>query len=218
MEYTDIQASVREKTGKGIARQLRFNGKLPAVLYGGPEGALSLTMDYKAVEKLLRSHSGGHSVINLKIDGAADQYAMLKDVQNMTMRNVPMHVDLVRISMDKKVEVSIPIELINTEVIKRSGGIIQQTLSEVTILCLPDRIPDSIKVDLAACKVGDAITVADLPQLEDISIVDEADEVIASVLTPKAADEKAAEPAAAPVAEKKEKEKAKSKDDRVTRK
>lgn len=189
MNFTDLQASTRELTGKGISRKLRREGRLPAVLYGGGQDPISLSVDYKAILKVLKSHSGGHSILNLKMDVGADQFALIKDVQTMTMRPVPIHIDLVRISMDKKVEVSIPVEFINLENIKKSGGVIQQILNSLLVECLPDQIPDSIKVDLADCGMGESISVADLAKIEGVDILEDEGEVIVSVLAPKAAEE-----------------------------
>jgi large subunit ribosomal protein L25 len=221
MEYMELKASKREETGKGTAHRLRREGMLPAVLYGGGTDPMPLTIERKSVEKVLKSHSGGHSILNMKIDGVEDQFAMVKEVQSMTMKHMPIHIDLVRVSMDKKIEVEVPIMLINLENIKKSGGIIQQNLNELTVECLPGNIPDSIKVDMTDIAMGDSISVAALAAIEGVTILDEADEVIASVLAPKAAEETpvaaAAEgeaPTTAEVDKKGEKKEEKAKDEK----
>jgi large subunit ribosomal protein L25 len=198
MESIEIQAKKRDKTGKGVVRKLRRAGTLPAVLYGGGQDPMPIELEMKAVERVLKTHSGEHSILNLSMEGAQSQLAMIKDVQAETVTSKLLHCDLLRIRMDEKLEVSVALEFINTETVKRLGGIIQQILNEITIECLPDHIPDKIQVDLSEIEVGESLHVGVLKVSEDITILNEKDEVIVTVLAPKElVEEKAAEEGAA---------------------
>lgn len=205
MESIEIQAQKRDALGKGAVRKMRVRGSLPAVLYGGGADPMPLMLDTKSVERILKSHSGEHSILNLSFEGEAAQLAIIKDVQAETVTSKLLHIDLQRIRMDEAIEVTVEFELVNTENIKKLGGIIQQIMNEINIECLPDKIPDKIIVDMSSCGVGDSIAVSGLSLGEGITILDDADEVIVTVLAPKAMDEKAEGEAAAEGEEKAEK-------------
>ncbi|MEW5946557.1 MAG: 50S ribosomal protein L25 [bacterium] len=207
----DIRAEARSERGKGAARALRRSGGLPAVLYGEGGAPVTLTLDLAQVERALAARGGERAILALAVDGAAGkpQLAMFKEIQHETISRELLHVDLLRVSLDKKVEVKVPVELLNAELVKRTGGIIQQNVSEIAVECLPDNIPESVQVDVGGCGIGDAVTVRELIFGEGIAVLAEADEVIASVVAPAKVEEKPAEaveaaPAEGAEAEKKE--------------
>jgi large subunit ribosomal protein L25 len=186
MKTIELQAAVRDTRGKGPARASRRAGNIPAILYGEAKDPVALTLDSRTIEKILASGGGGHSILALSITGPEPRVetAMVKDVQRRTITSKPIHVDLLRISMDKVVEVAVAVHLINTEEVKKAGGIIQQIMNEITIESLPGNIPEFIAIDLAAVNVGDSIHVRDVIAPEGITIIEDEDEVVATVLTP----------------------------------
>ena len=189
MQIIELQAKKRDGRGKGISRQLRRDGRVPAVLYGDKKDPVVLDLDARDMERILNSDTGERTILSLKIDEADKQLAMIKDVQAKTMSSQLLHLDLLRISMDKDVQVPVPLELLNPESVKRAGGILQQMLNEITVECLPDKIPEKIELDLEGLTIGDTRYVSDLEVEENITILNDDAEVIFSILAPKLKEE-----------------------------
>lgn len=203
MKTVEIQAEKRDGRGKGVSRKLRVRGDLPAVLYGAGKDPEALALNTRAIRKIISSQAGDRTILNLKIDGESDQLAMIKDVQMKSLTGTLLHLDMMRISEDKKIEITIPVRLKNVEDIRRLGGVVQQLRDEITVLCLPQSIPDEVIIDLADHKVGDSIHVNAIVLGDDVVMVDDPDEVLVSVLSPRLKDEVDAETpvAAEPAAE-----------------
>jgi large subunit ribosomal protein L25 len=186
MADVKIVAQSRKETGKGAMRKIRREKGIPAVLYGEKRDPLCLRLVASDIERLL-NRGGAHAILDLQIDDAAEKnLAMIKEIQHATMTSKIIHMDLIRISLDKKVEVNISLELINTEEVKKTGGIITQMINELKVECFPDRIPETIQLDLAKADMGDSFKVHDLKVSEDITILDDPEEVIVAILAPKA--------------------------------
>lgn len=182
MAKVEIKATKREATGKGACRQLRIKGQLPAVMYSGGSDAVSLAVESRAIERILHSKTGERSILELDIDGDK-QLAMIREVQHETVSPELLHVDFIRISMAEKVEVMVPVKLLNIEEIRKAGGVTQQALTELNVECLPDSIPESIDIDLSGREVGESIHISDVPAPEGAVFLHEPDEVIASLLS-----------------------------------
>jgi len=185
MASIELQVKKRTETGKGVARQLRMKGLVPAVIYSEGKEATSLTVEARAIKKILLSKQGDRSILNLKIDDDAPRLAMIRDLQVQTMSSGLLHVDFIGISLDKKVEIDVPVRLLNQEHVKKINGVTQQTLTELTLECLPDNIPEFIEVDLGSLEIGDSITVAHVVVPENVTVLHEADETVVSVLAPR---------------------------------
>lgn len=194
MKIIDIDAYPRNKSGKGISRSLRRNGRLPAVIYGGGCEPLVVALDTKAFQKTITSTGGEHAILSVKIEETTAEQsaailALVKDVQHNTITRQPVHVDLLRVSMDKEVDVPVSIKILNDDNIKKQGLIIQHLLNEITVKCLPDKIPEVIELDISGFKAGDAVHLKDIPKIDDVKFVEEEDSVILTLLTPTAATE-----------------------------
>jgi large subunit ribosomal protein L25 len=193
MANAKLTAQTREATGKGAAREARRTGLVPAVIYGENKDPLKLKLNRREIDKLL-AYEGSNVIIDLDIEGSSEKnLAMIKEIQYKPIAHVINHVDLIRISMDKKVHISVPLVIVNDEDVKKKGGIIQQLVTEVTVECFPNKIPESIELDLAGAELGYNYNVGDLKISEDFSLTDDADEVLVSIMAPK--DEVAAAPA-----------------------
>jgi large subunit ribosomal protein L25 len=181
-----IAAATRSEKGKGPVRRLRLRKMIPAVLYGEQKEPLSLKLPEIDIERLL-NRGASHSILNLQIDGSTEKnLAMIKEIQHTTLTSKIQHIDLIRISLDRKVEVRIEIKLVNTDGISKKGGIINQIMNELNVECYPDKIPETIDLDLVDAGPGDSFNVADLKAPEGVVFLDEADEVIVAVLAQKA--------------------------------
>ena len=184
------------KFNKNHARRVRVSGLIPAVVYGAGQESMAITVDPKAILKILHSDSGHNTIFDLNIADAAASKAMIVDWQYEPIKGHLLHIDLKRIAMDKAMRVSVPVFLTGTAVgVKIGGGVLDQVLREVQIECLPGDIPTSLDVDVTNLNVGDAIHVADLPHSGSIKFLEDATMTVAHVTNIK---EDAAVDAAAP--------------------
>jgi len=182
--------SATQRTGKfnkNHARRVRREGLIPAVLYGAGGPSVAVTVDPKIITRILHSNSGHNSIFDLAIEGGATGKAMIVDWQNEPIKGHLLHIDLKRIAMDKKMQVSVPVQLIGVAVgVKNSGGILLHVLHEVEIECLPGDIPSHIDVDVSNLEMNQSLHISDLPHSDKIEYLGEEDAVVASVTYVKA--------------------------------
>ena len=157
----ELKAEARDRVGKGSARELRRNGKVPAVIYGDKQAPLAIALSYKDV--YYKIHGGGFltTVATIDVDGKKIQ-VLPKDFQLDPVKDFPIHVDFLRISKDTEVNVNIPVRFINEEKspgIKR-GGTLNVVRHEVEFHCPANAIPDFITVDLEGADIGDSIHIS----------------------------------------------------------
>ncbi len=195
MEKISIQAEKRAVAGKGSARTLRRDGKVPAVLYR--EGkAESIQLSRKDLSKLINTVAGEQVMVDLQFGDGDKKLAILKDFQVDPIRGELLHTDFFEVSLTETVRVSVHVATIGEPVgVKRDGGILQHPIREIMIECLPDRIPGKVELDIAKLEVGQSLHVSDLSLGEGIKILTDPHEVIVNVVAP------AVEEAAAPAAE-----------------
>ncbi len=183
----ELAAEVREQVGKGVARQLRRKGKIPAVLYGQGECVL-LSMDSTPVIKALKSTAGKVALISLNIDGAASKKgrtALLRDWQIDPVSGALLHLDLFEVSMSKQIRVKVPVSVIGAVPAGvKEGGILQHNLRELHIECLPGAIPSAVEVDATDLAIGQGIHVKELQMGEGIRLLDEPDRMVISMVAP----------------------------------
>ena len=183
----DLAVTVREKTGKGAARQLRRDGKVPAVLYGHGE-CLLLTINPDGLMKILKSHAGGTSLISLDIAGVKSKpkrTALLRDFQVDPVEGHVLHADLFEISMDKPIRVKVPLHVIGgTPEGVKEGGILHHNMRELHIECLPSALPDFIEVDASTLKIGQGIHLKEITKKDGLRYMDDPDQMVVSVAAP----------------------------------
>jgi large subunit ribosomal protein L25 len=202
-ETFNVKAQGRDGRGKNEARRLRKSGSIPAVVYGAGKEPLSVAVDPKQVFRILKSDSGHNTIFDLELNGEATK-AMIVDWQTEPIKGSLLHIDLKRIAMDKKLVVTVPIQLKGEAVgVKTQGGIMEQVLREVEIECLPADIPPHIDVDVSHLEFGHVLRVKELPHFEGkIEFLTDEDQTVAHVIAVKevveAAPAEAAEGAAAP--------------------
>jgi len=163
-----LDAIKRSTRGKNEARRLRAAGKIPAVLYGAqkagdPPAAEPVSFDPKPFMRILHSKSGLNTLITLKIQGVADTRVLVKNVQLDPVTHHPLHADLYRVNMDRKITVTVPILLKgDSRGVKQDGGVLDFVHREIEVETLPANIPDSIEVDVTDLGIGDSVHVRDL--------------------------------------------------------
>jgi large subunit ribosomal protein L25 len=199
METLTVEGKVREERGKNAARRVRVTGMVPAVLYGGRRDSISLSVNAKQVGKILRSESGHNTIFTVHVAGGGEEKAMVKDWQVDPVSGKLLHVDLLRIAMDVRMRVSVPVHTVGEpEGVKLQGGIFEMVTREVEIECLPGDIPEEFKVDIGGLTIGKQLRAADLPiDPQKIKLLTDPQRVLAHVVTLKAEAEPTAEAAVA---------------------
>lgn len=210
MSETALVVEAREGVGKGAARKLRAAGKIPAILYGRGRDSLALSVDPRALDRILRA-SGANTLLDLTIEGHPEikgTVALVKDLQRDPLRGSILHADLYAVDLTRTVTVDVPVHLVGKARGLDFGGILEHTLREIALECLPRAIPEAIEVDITELEVGDVIHVRDLALPEGVTLVTDGDLGVVHVALPQAevaAGEAAAgapaEGAAAPAAE-----------------
>jgi large subunit ribosomal protein L25 len=187
MAHVALTAQSRKETGKGAARTLRRQALIPAVFYGPEIDPVHLSLNYRDLEKLIRTGAGENVIIDLAIEtgeSTLSHRAMLKEIQLDPVKQTIMHVDLYEISLDKKIEVEVPIILTGTAKGVSDGGILQQVSRTVEISCLPDNIPDAFELEVTTLDIGDSLHVNDLEIAEGIEVLEEKELTIVTVVPP----------------------------------
>ncbi len=206
MKQIEFTVSVRHKTGKEIARKLRAQGLIPAVIYGPGSEPIPLTVKANELKKVLYRYRGEQIIFNLTLEdngSSIKKMALVKELQYHPVTDEILHVDFYEISMEREVEVEVPIELVGKAKGVEAGGHLQQLLQTMTVACLPKAIPDKIEIDVTDLGLGDVLKVRDLTPPEGVRYLDNPDEPIVTILAPEA-EEVEAEEEAAPEAEKSE--------------
>ncbi|MGY6706891.1 MAG: 50S ribosomal protein L25/general stress protein Ctc [Rhizobiaceae bacterium] len=185
-ESYELKAEARDRVGKGAAREIRRNGKVPAVIYGDNKPPLAITLPYKEVH--LRIHAGGFLTTVATIDVDGEKHRVLpKDFQLDPVRDFTMHVDFLRVGRNTIVTVEIPVHFLNEESspgIKR-GGVLNIVRHTVECTCPANDIPDSLEIDLAGLEIGDSVHISavSLPKGVEPTITDR-DFTIATIAAP----------------------------------
>ncbi|MFC1724946.1 50S ribosomal protein L25 [candidate division KSB1 bacterium] len=185
MADVKLEAVLSKREHKSDIRMIRESGKVPGVYYIEGKEAISLEVDYKALQAIL---SSDHSLINLNVQGGEDQLCIFREVQVDPVTSKLVHFDLLGIEKGKELELNVPIELIGTPEGVRTGGMIEHPNKEVRIKCLPRHIPDKIEIDVTKLQMGDAVYVKDL-DVENVVFIESPDKLIAHVITIKVVEE-----------------------------
>lgn len=182
MKY-GLEVEKRDAAGKGVARKLRGQKKIPGVLYGGGTSRL-IAMDYKVARDMVLSQRGHTGLLTVKIAGEKDMVAVLKDHQLDPINGAILHVDLFEVSMDKPIRVRLPVSIIGqVPVGVKEGGILHQPMRDLHIECLPAQIPDHIEIDASELRLGQGVHVKDVQAPTGVKILDDEDLMVVNVAT-----------------------------------
>ena len=187
MERFDLQSSVRDGSGKGVARKLREDGRLPAVLYGRKEAPLGLSLSETAVRNILRKHPDS-AIVDLTVDGpnGGAMNAIIRDVQRHPASGRILHVDLQRIALDEQIRVEVHVEVRGTPAgVKEQSGVLEHGTRTLNVMTLPTDIPDAIVVDVSALRIHDSVRIRDVSDAyPKIQFLDDPDTTLATVIPP----------------------------------
>jgi large subunit ribosomal protein L25 len=184
-----LNAQSRSDAGKGASRRLRrLEARLPAVIYGGSQGAQSISLELRELNKALESEAFYSHVLTISIDGQPQQ-AVLKALQRHPAKNTPMHADFLRVDATHKLTMKVPVHYLNQDTcvgVKMEGGELAIMAAEVEIACLPSNLPEFLTVDLADIHIGTTLHLSDIQlpagvEIPSLSLGHDHDQPIANV-------------------------------------
>ena len=185
-EIPDLSATVRTGTGKGAARQARRDGLVPGIVYGGGTDPLPINIPYNVLFKRLKHGRFLTTLFNLKVDGVDDVRVICRNVQRDTVKDLPTHIDLMRLKRNTKIALFIPVEFHGQDDCPglRSGGVLTVVRPEVELVVTASDIPENIVVDLSGMEVGDTATISGVSLPEGTKPTIDRDFVIANIVAP----------------------------------
>ena len=183
----DLDATLRAGTGKGAARQARRDGMVPGVVYGGGEEPQAINIPFNYLLTRLRKGGFMSTLQNLKIEGQDDVRVICRGVQRHVVKDLPVHIDLMRLKRTTRVKLMIPVEFLNeeTSVGLKKGGVLTVVRNEVELEVLAGEIPENIVVDLAEVEIGDTISISGVTLPQGATPTVDRDFVICSVAAPR---------------------------------
>jgi len=201
-EITSLSTEPRARAGKGAARATRRQGRVPGIVYGGAEPPVMISLDPRELSRALARRGFFATLVDVTVDGIA-QRTLPRDVQLHPVTDAPLHVDLLRVAPNTRLNVTVPVVFVNHEQSQglRRGGILNIVRHDIELNCTVDNIPDHLTVSLAGLEIGDSIHIGAVTLPEGSRpVIAERDFTIASIAASSAVREEAAAAATAPAA------------------
>lgn len=177
-----VKATQREGRGKNDSRRARRAGQVPVTIYGGEGEAVAALAPLSELAAILRSDSGRNTIFTVDVEGVGAAEVMFIDRQIDPVRSRLVHADFKRLVKGEKIEATVPLRLVGEPIgVREHAGILEQMIREVEIRCQPREIPEHIDVDVSNLDVHDVLHVSDIPAIEGVEILQEADTAIATI-------------------------------------
>ena len=191
MAKATLKAKKRDGSGKGVARTLRREGRVPAVLYGRELEALHLSVDAHEAERLFHSISVDNTIVDLDVEGEKKPYqTLVREIQTHPWRNAMLHVDFLRIQEGVAVDLEVPIRLLGVPAgVRLGGGVLEQMVHDLPIRCVPSKIPEAFELDVTGLEVNGSLHVSDIKLGEGVETRIPLDRTVCSVAIPKIVEE-----------------------------
>jgi large subunit ribosomal protein L25 len=186
-------AQRRSVAGRNAVKKLKYEGIVPAAIYGGKTEPQNLQVAARDIRALLSHASGENILVDLEIEGAgqkASSMALIQEVQHHPLGGQILHVDFRAVSMDEKIQADIPVEpegIANG--VKNFGGILEQSMRSIEVECLPRDLPELITVDISNLNIGDSIHVKDIKLPDGVTALENADLTVFLCASPKVEEE-----------------------------
>lgn len=192
-QSANLQVATRSGTGKGAARTLRREGKVPGVIYGHDRAAEAVVVETLALTKLLGGISASTTIVDVAIDGRAPVKALIREIQRHSLRPAQiLHLDFYEVRADEAVTVEVPIHLSGIpDGVRNFGGVLDHSLRELEIEVLPGDIPESIDLDVTALTIGHSLFVRDITIAKG-RILNDPDTPVCTVVAPRSEETPAA--------------------------
>ncbi|MEN8840245.1 MAG: 50S ribosomal protein L25/general stress protein Ctc [Octadecabacter sp.] len=197
-QVPDFEATLRTDTGKGAARQARRDGLVPGVVYGGGEDPIAINVPFNVLFKKLKAGRFLSTLFNLKVEGQEDVRVICRNVQRHVVKDLPTHLDFMRLKRTTKINLFIGVEFINEDECPalKQGGILVPVRNEIELLVTAGDIPETLTVDLTGLEIGETITISNITLPEGAKPTIDRDFVVANLQAPAAltsADDEAGE-------------------------
>jgi large subunit ribosomal protein L25 len=181
---TALTVALRETSGSRAVRRLRREGFVPGIVYGGGDDPLSFQVESRELRNALH-HAG--AVLDLSVDGAQATPVVLKELSRHPVSGETMHIDLLRVRLDRQIQSTVVLELIGAEGAPgvREGGVLEHVMRELTIEALPNDIPDSIQHDVSEMQIGDTVTLEAVKAPAGVQLLDDLETVVATLTPPR---------------------------------
>ena len=189
MEAEQLSVKKRSLEGSSSARRMRGAGRLPGVIYGTGSEPAAIEVETHAVEQVLHHHQSEMILIDIDLEGEGKVSVLLKDVQHHPVTGALVHVDLQRVSANETLQVEVPLELVGEPEGVKAGGLLDHVMHGILVECLPADLPETVDVDVSALNIGDSLHVSDVVVGDKVTVITDADAMVASVAAPKVVDE-----------------------------
>jgi large subunit ribosomal protein L25 len=185
-QQASLQVASRTATGKGAARSLRREGKVPAVIYGHGREAEPVTVETSVLNKMLVGISAGTTILDVAVDGRAPVKALIREIQRDSLRpGEIIHLDLYEVRSDEEITLEVPVHLVGIpDGVRNFGGVLDHVLRELEIEVLPSDIPEHVELDVTALTIGHTLFVRDI-QIPKARILNDPDTPICTVVAPR---------------------------------
>ncbi len=191
---TTLNLESRRDAGKGVARKLRRQGRVPGVVYGGGQLPVLVHMEAQAALHLFHSISVENTILNLSVDGGEPERALVREIQTAPCRPDLLHVDFMRVQRGVALEVQVPIRLTGVPAgVRNEGGLLDQVVHDLPVKCMPSKIPEVIEVDVTELTVGDVIRAGEIAMPDDVENLADPGRTICGVAAPRVAEEEVEE-------------------------
>ncbi|HEU4917129.1 MAG TPA: 50S ribosomal protein L25 [Acidimicrobiia bacterium] len=181
-----LRAETGRATGSRESRRLRRTGRVPAIVYGKATDPINVAVDAHDLHMALHTEAGANALINLEIEGQDMVLTMARVIERHPFRNEYRHIDFVTVSLDETVHAEVVIHFLGTPVGVIEGGVLSPSKTHVVVETLATSIPSGIELDISGVAMGDALRIADLPELEGVTYVEDPETVLMSVTAPAA--------------------------------
>ena len=183
MAEVKLQVEKRDSTGKGVARRARVAGRVPGVVYGRGMDPVAITVDRREFVTALNTDAGMNVLLSLDIDGESIP-ALARDLQRDPVRGTLLHADFVKVDLTIEVEVNVPVHPIGDSPGVKEGGVLEQTLHEVHVRCLPTDVPEQIEADVSGLNIGDSLRVSELAEGREFTILNDPEQPVITIAAP----------------------------------
>ncbi len=189
-----LAAEGRERAGKGTARQTRRDGRIPAVIYGGKQAPITISLDQRGFTRILHQPGFFTHLFDVTVDGATHR-VLPRDVQFHPVTDVPLHVDFLRVAADTRITVMVPVEFVNQDKSAglKKGGVLNIVRHEIEVTAVADSIPEHITVSCEGFDVGASIHISSVTLPEGVKPTIDRDFTIATIAAPSGLKSEAAE-------------------------
>ncbi len=186
MSQVSLRARAGRKPGSRESRRIRRTGQVPAIVYGADQDPIPVAVDSHDLHLALHTEAGSNAIINLEIEEGDTLTTMARVIEKHPFRNEYRHIDFVTVDLSQKVTAEVALQFEGTPAGVREGGVFSPRRTHVQIEVLPTEIPSFIELDVSDVEIGGSLRIEDLPELEGIEYLEEADAVVMSVTTPAA--------------------------------